>query len=72
MWSWRACQAAELHHRENLNQIWSRKGGLEDEANDERDAIGDGSDARKIWEGGQKLKRQILDECCQPRARLIR
>jgi hypothetical protein len=41
-------ETESLHHRENLNQIGSPKGGPEDEANDERKAIGDCSDAREI------------------------
>jgi hypothetical protein len=45
-----------LHHRENLNQIWSLKGDPEDEANDEREAIGDCSDAREISESRQKVE----------------
>jgi hypothetical protein len=45
---------------ENLNQIGSRKGDQKDEANDEREAIGDCSDARKISESRKKLKCQIL------------
>src|SRR5262245_22942317 len=41
-------ETESLHHRENLNQIESRNGGSNDEANDEREAIGDYSDAREI------------------------
>jgi hypothetical protein len=45
-----------LHHRENLNQIGPRKGDPKDEANDEREAIGDCSDAREISESKQKAE----------------
>jgi hypothetical protein len=49
-------ETESLHHRENLNQIGSPKGGPEDEANDERKAIGDCSDAREISESAQKAE----------------
>src|SRR5215467_5243119 len=49
-------ETESLHHRENLNQIGSRKGDPKDEANDEREAIGDCSDARKISESRQKAE----------------
>jgi hypothetical protein len=45
-----------LHHREILNQIGPRKGGPQDEANDEREAIGDCSLAREISESRQKAE----------------
>jgi hypothetical protein len=45
-----------LHHRANLNQIGSQKGGPEDEVNDERAAISDCSDAREISESRQKTE----------------
>jgi hypothetical protein len=37
-----------LHHPENLNQIGPRKGVPQNEANDERETIGDCSVAREI------------------------
>src|SRR5262245_27161862 len=49
-------ETESLHHRENLNQIGSRNGDPKDEANDEREAIGDCSDAGKISESKQKAE----------------